>query len=322
MINNINAYKATRTSETLGPTVPTATTLYPTKSYESGSSIVFNNSAITFDAQNDSNAYFFITAVEAITFTNVPSITLINGAQSSHIFWRAGSAITTTGTSPATIPGILIAYSSINFANGLMVVGRLYAQTASITFNGDGNFTVNGTPPPQIIVCYAKGTLLLTTRGLIPIERLRVGQELVSKGELSKHQLNPYPGVELVKWVSKFKVSELNSESRPICIEKNALGKNQPFKDLYVSPAHSILVNGQMVLAKRLVNGVNIYPDRHAEEVTYYHVECNRHCAIIANGVAAESYLESNNRHVFDNKTNPPKISSFLSNYVNKSFIK
>lgn len=213
---------------------------------------------------------------------------------------------------PPQIPGILIAASSINFANGSTVNGRLYAQTAAITFSG--TFAVNGdfpTPTPTPVVCYAEGTLLLTSRGLVPIERIRVGQELVSKGELSKRQLKAYPAVEIVRWVSKFKVEELNSDSRPICIEKNALGKNQPFEDLYVSPGHSILINDKMVLAKRLVNGVNIYPDMHAEEVTYYHVECARHSAIIANGVVSESYLESNNRHVFDNKTKPPKINSF-----------
>lgn len=122
-----------------------------------------------------------------INFNNVPSITLQNGAQGNHIYWVAGSAITFTGTVPPYIPGVLIAQSSINFANGSTVNGRLYAQTAAITFSG--TFAVNGdfpTPPPEPVVCYAEGTLLQTTRGLIPIERIRVGQELVSKGELSK----------------------------------------------------------------------------------------------------------------------------------------
>ena len=102
-------------------------------------------------------------------------------------------------------------------------------------------------------------------------------------------------------WVSKFRVTNLNSKSRPICISKDALGKNAPFKDLYVSPGHSLLLNGKMVLAKDLVNDETIYQDNECESVEYYHLECEQHSAIFANGVLSESYLEVNNRDVFEN---------------------
>ena len=122
--------------------------------------------------------------------------------------------------------------------------------------------------------------------------------------------------IEPVIWISKFKVIDLNSKSRPICIKKNALGQNYPFKDLYVSPCHSLLLNGKMVLAKHLVNGKTIYQDNDCDSVEYYHLECENHSAIFANGILAESYLDVNNRDVFDNSITIRR-NNVLKKYIN-----
>lgn len=55
--------------------------------------------------------------------------------------------------------------------------------------------------------------------------------------------------------------SHLTSKSCPICIKKDALGKNYPFTDLYVSPEHGLLLHGKMISAKNIVNGKTIYQD-------------------------------------------------------------
>ena len=78
------------------------------------------------------------------------------------------------------------------------------------------------------------------------------------------------------------------------------MGKNLPFKDLYVSPDHSLLLNGTMVSAKHMVNRTTIYQDEDLESVEYYHLECKNHRAIFANGILSETYLVLNNRDVFD----------------------
>ena len=92
-------------------------TLYPNFNNTSASDITFQGESITLDAQGDSNAQFFIIAGTQMTFNNVPSINLINGATNCNIFWVAGSHITFTGTSPPNIPGIFIAGESITFEN-------------------------------------------------------------------------------------------------------------------------------------------------------------------------------------------------------------
>ena len=55
-----------------------------------------------------------------------------------------------------------------------------------------------------------------------------------------------------------------------------------------------------MVLSSHLINGETIYQDNECESVEYYHLECDIHSAIYANGVLAETYLEWGNRYVFN----------------------
>lgn len=300
--NAINAVATTGTTPG-----GTGQIIYTPGKYEptTGLSISYTGAEIIFDAQNNPNAQFFIQASSSITFASVASITLINGASTCNIFWVAGSeAISFTGTSPPSIPGIFIAGSAITFANASLIVGRLYAQTANVTFSG--NSAVNGicTDKPQDIICYLKGSLILTKKGFVPIENIKAGDDIITKGKIYKQKyVDKDASLELtpVIWISKFNVLKLNSKSRPICITKNALGKNLPFKDLYVSPDHSLLLNGTMVNAKHMVNGTTIYQDEECESVEYYHLECKNHRAIFANGILSETYLEGlNNRDVFD----------------------
>lgn len=303
LIGDINTYTSTLTSVSLG-TIAAPITLIPNTNYNSGSAITFQGIPITLDGQNQPNPKFFITAGTAITFNNIPSINLINGASTCNVFWLAGSAISFSGTMPPIIPGILIAGTSISFAASAQIAGRTYAK-AAVTFLGNtGVDAICTTDPIPIIVCYLKGTLILTKEGFVPIEDIKAGQQVVTKGKIYKNKFvkaDAEPQFEPVFWVSKFKVVDLNSKSRPICIKKNALGENRPFKDLYVSPGHSLLLNGRMVLAKNIVNGKTIYQDKECDNIEYYHLECERHSAIFANGVLSESYLDVNNRDVFEN---------------------
>jgi antigen 43 len=299
LVGAINTYRSGLSSTALG-IVAAPITLYPNINYESGSAIIFQGIPITLDAQGNSNAQFFITAGSSFTFNNVPSITLINGASNCNIFWLAGTAIEFTGTSPSSIPGIFIAGSAITFANASQILGRLYAQTENVTFSGTSS--VNGACT-QNIVCYAKGTLILTKNGFVPIENMTAGDEVITKGRIYNYKyINNYACLSLksVLWIGKFRVTKLNSKSRPICIKKDALGEGSPFKDLYVSPVHCLLLNGKMVLAKNMVNGRTICQDDERDSVEYYHLECESHSAIVANGVLSESYLDTRNRHVFE----------------------
>ena len=154
----------------------------------------------------------------------------------------------------------------------------------------------------QPIPCYSKGTLILTNQGYIKVEDIKKGDIVVREGRISSNgilekniDVNETP----IVWVGKFTPNILNSNSIPICITKNAFGEECPFVDLYVSPGHRLLINDKTVVSSNLINGETIYQDNECKSVEYYHLECDKHSAIYANVVLAETY-QDRHREVFD----------------------
>ncbi len=87
----------------------------------------------------------------------------------------------------------------------------------------------------------------------------------------------------------------------PICIRAGALDDNVPRRDLWISPHHAIYLDGVLIEAKDLINGVSIVQADHVDTVEYFHVELDTHDVIIAEDALAESYLDDNNRGMFHN---------------------
>jgi hypothetical protein len=85
-------------------------------------------------------------------------------------------------------------------------------------------------------------------------------------------------------------------------ISRFAMDGKVPHSDLYISPWHAIYIDNFLVPVKYLVNGVTIVADAKLEalSLTYYHIELDRHDAILAEGLAVESFLR-NDPHAFDN---------------------
>ena len=83
-----------------------------------------------------------------------------------------------------------------------------------------------------------------------------------------------------------------------------ALGDGLPHTDLVLTADHALILDGLAINAGALVNGTTItleplsaVPDR----VTYYHVETEDHDVILANGAAAETFVDYVDRQGFDN---------------------
>jgi hypothetical protein len=94
------------------------------------------------------------------------------------------------------------------------------------------------TDPIQNIVCYRKGTLISTDQGItVPIENIKVGDNVVTEGKIYNYKFikqNMNSRLEPVIWIGNFKVDHLDTNSRPICIQKDTFSENSPFQDLYV----------------------------------------------------------------------------------------
>jgi len=286
-----------------------------------GTGITYEDKTLTFDADNNPDAQFFITSSSAMTFTDCTFV-LANGAKACNIFWRTDPT-TLTGEFTAinsSVPGIILATAEVTFINNaapnmtltghIFVVNTLVGSTPAITFtqSGAGALRVNALTCPEVI-CYAKGTKILTKNGYVAVEDLRAGDFAASQGIIDRRHItytrSPF---KRIKWVKSFSVYNLTPASTPICIKAGALGENKPSEDLYVSPDHGIVIDNKLISAKYLVNGKNIVQEYNDDSITYYHVELPAHSVIIANGVAAESYKDTGNRYMFQKRVEAPRI--------------
>jgi hypothetical protein len=108
-----------------------------------------------------------------------------------------------------------------------------------------------------------------------------------------------------VKWIGHrtYEAEFGGSEAfvRPVVFRAGSLGGGLPQRDLKVSPQHGMLIDGVMVPAATLVNGVSIVRDETVGDTEYFHVELDGHEAIFAEGAAAETYIDLDSRAMFDN---------------------
>ena len=144
--------------------------------------------------------------------------------------------------------------------------------------------------------CFLPGTRIKTTEGEVNIEELRIGDNVLTASGETKP----------IKFIGRRKVSRertrpWNGEG-PVKISRFAIDGKAPHSDLYVSPAHAIYIDGILIRAGNLVNGVTIVADAKPEalSLTYFHIELDTHEAIVAEGLAVESF-QRDNPHAFDN---------------------
>jgi hypothetical protein len=138
----------------------------------------------------------------------------------------------------------------------------------------------------------------LTERGQVPVESLREG-DLVATFNGQGAPFKP------VTWIGHTRFDATRhphpEQVWPVRIRKDALAQGVPMRDLLVSPGHSLLIDGVLMQAERLLNGATILRDRSIAQGSYFHVELPGHDIILGEGLPAESYLDTGNRQRFGN---------------------
>ncbi|EPX85328.1 Hint domain-containing protein [Salipiger mucosus] len=146
-------------------------------------------------------------------------------------------------------------------------------------------------------ICFAAGTLIATPEGERAVETLEVG-DLVTT---ASGRTVP------VKWLGRQTVHKLFTPAErfvPVRVAAGALGKGLPHSDLVLTADHALILDGLAINAGALVNGTTVAWEPMGslpERVTYYHVETEDHDVILANGAAAETYVDYVQRRAFDN---------------------
>ena len=150
------------------------------------------------------------------------------------------------------------------------------------------------------VACYAEGTHILTETGECRVEHLRPGVRVPG--------LAGQP-VRRIRWIGRRHLVPRRHpqpcDVQPIHIAAHAFGPSQPHRDLVLSPDHAVFVNNVLIPIRYLVNGRSV-AQQDVPDVTYFHVELEDgagapvHGLLLAEGLPAESYLDTGNRHVFE----------------------
>jgi hypothetical protein len=201
------------------------------------------------------------------------------------------------------------------FLNHILTISEGASRAGTLTFTGNyaaDGFTVTQHGKNVDIAlkpaCFLAGTRIATPTGERPVEDLAIGDLVTTL----------HSGAQPIKWIGRrtydrrFLAGALSV--LPIRIGAGAIGPKTPARDLAVSPGHALWVEGALIHAHLLVNGVSITQPPATSDIAYLHLEFAGHEIIFAESCPAESYLDNGGRGQFQNEAeffalhgNPPR---------------
>ena len=244
--------------------------------------------------------------VESLTVSSiingVNGTVFTNGNTFAFDVQRINPTVSAVVTSPGQVntgtPGVSTPFQEIIdiSAIGPLVLNDEFTVTYYDTFLGATGPNVTDDYIITTANCFVRGTLIRTPTGDMPVEDLKVGDQLISVGTLKdRKEVIPYskelakPIVRVIKYRTRGKLDKI---TRPVKIVSGAFGKNLPTQDLFVSPWHAFIQNGFLKSAENMLNGSTIDYDNSCESAEYYHFELEEHSVIVANGVETESFYD------------------------------
>ena len=169
-----------------------------------------------------------------------------------------------------------------------LVSAGIAGHKLSLVSDGNGGTAIE-------VACFAAGTRIATPHGAVAAEALRAGDAVLALQDGAWRAAR-------VRWVGRMAVDLIRHarpwHAAPIRIRAGAIAEGVPARDLWLSPDHAIFLDGVLIQAQALVNGATVVQEFPAR-IDYVHVELDRHAVLCAEGLAAESYLDTGNRAMF-----------------------
>ncbi len=230
------------------------------------------------------------------------AVQLING------FTGAADAIDDHSLKFSGITGYTITTGSYSGQDELITIddssGNFEFTTAGTLF-ATGNYTSLSTGPlhlfadstggTTLVACYCVGTRIATPAGEAAVETLRIGDLVTTLAGAARP----------VRWIGRRsyagRFASGNRDVLPVTIRAGALEEQVPRNDLSLSPLHALFLDGMLIPAGALVNGISIVQADRIESVDYVHVELETHDILLAEGAAAESFVDDDSRAMFHN---------------------
>jgi hypothetical protein len=256
----------------------------------------FLHAVVNFDGITSDPEEFTLTNATAMPpVFPAPNATVTNFGLGDDIYFDSSAF---SGATKVVYSGAAGSALEVENASGqvLYTIGHFSLAAADA---GDTIGVYNpGTGAILYLICFAEGTRIATADGEAAIETLSEG-DLVATIEDGATVLRP------VKWVGHRRI-DLAAHPRPelasaVRIRAGAIAAAMPKRDLLVSPDHCLFIDGKLIPAKLLINGGTIVQETGRRSITYFHVELDRHSVLLAEGVPAESYLDTGNRAFFAN---------------------
>jgi len=242
--------------------------------------------------------------------------TLTGGAGADHLDGGAGDDLLRVGSGDTAIGGAGDDYFLIDptaLSGGTITIDGWETEEDGpgdrLDFNGQLSgrvtYTAKGTQPGgksgyatlrdgtvvnfsniETIICFARGTRILTPRGPVSVENLRRGDTVLTRDN----------GLQPIRWMNSRRVRAEGSFA-PVRIAAGAMGNET---DLFVSPQHRMLIKGAepellfgsrevLAAAKHLVNGRTVQ-QLDGGVVEYFHLMFDSHELIFAEGAITESF--------------------------------
>ena len=158
------------------------------------------------------------------------------------------------------------------------------------------NHTIGSTVTGPYLYCFAADTMIATPKGERRVDALAIGDVVTTQD-----------GAKVpVRWIGRQVLypGYMGEKSAPVRIAAGALGNNIPHSALTVTADHGMIIDGLVINASALVNGdtIRFVPVQDLpNQMTVYHVETEAHDVILANGAAAETFIDAADRKSFDN---------------------
>lgn len=221
-------------------------------------------------------------AVGSLTATETIIVSVTVSLHSVNFSDPNATLLIQNGSTLITSNNISLSLAKLDVTNGFMSAG------------GAISLTLPGTTIEPPVACFARGSLIATPDGPVPVETIRPRDQVrLMSGESAQ-----------VRWVGYRRVDCRTHPApqtvQPVRICAGAFSDNIPSQDLLLSPDHALYVNEVLIPVRHLVNGRTIVQQAW-ESVDYHHIELLRHEVILANDLPVESYLDSGDRAAFSN---------------------
>jgi hypothetical protein len=255
------------------------------------------SNGVTFDFLSPASGALGLSSDSGFTPGNTDAISGLDvgtgGVRTNFIDLQGAPGISVTGISygPGNTSGVITLSDGavLNLAN---IAGASGAQHWFANWGSDG---AGGTDLYlNSVACFCTGTRIRTNRGEVAVERLSIGDMAVTLSGEAKP----------IRWIGRRSYPGgviADRKVLPIKVAAGAIGPGLPSRDLYLSPEHALFIDGVLVPAGELVNSRSIVQMESVNRLEYFHIELEDHGVIYAEGAAAETFVDCDNRAMFDN---------------------